>query len=85
MAAVKQGDHTHAVDDIHWHVSQNDCRSQLQVVYYDPQNLKCRHSAVVSQIGHPVEPYLLSLVEIPLSTWSVTKGGGKLLSMHDAM
>jgi hypothetical protein len=48
--------------------------------------LNCRHGgAVASQIGHPVELYSLSLVEIPSSTWSVNNDGGKLLKMPNVM
>jgi hypothetical protein len=43
------------------------------------------HSTVGSKIGHHVEQYSLSLVDIPSSTWSVNKDGGKVLQMHDVM
>jgi len=79
MAAVKEGNHTHAAVDIDWRASQIDCLCWWQVVYHYPVILNCRHGAVASQIGHPVEPYSLSLVEIPSSTWSVNKDGGKVV------
>ena len=79
MAAVKEGNHTHAAVDIDWRASQIDCLCRWQVVYHYPVILNCRHGAVASQIGHTVEPYSLSLVEIPSSTWSVNKDGGKVV------
>jgi hypothetical protein len=71
MAAVKEANHTQAAVDIDWHVSQIDCLCQWQVVYYYLVILNCRHGAVASQIGRPVGPYSLCLVEIPSLTWSV--------------
>jgi hypothetical protein len=79
MAAVKEGNPTHAAVDIDWRASQIDCLCWWQVLYHYLVILNCRHGAVASQIGHPVEPYWLSLVEIPSSTWSVNKDGGKVL------
>jgi hypothetical protein len=79
MAAVKEGNYTHAAVDIDLCASQIDCLCQWQVVYHYQVIQNCRHGAVVSQIGHPVELYSLSLVEIPSSTWSVNKDGGKVL------
>jgi hypothetical protein len=54
-------------------------------MYHCPVILNCCHGAVESQKGDPVEPYSLSLVEIPSSTWSVNNDVGKVLSMHDVM
>jgi hypothetical protein len=65
MAAVKEGNHTHAAVDIDWRVSQIDSLCRWQVVYHYPGILNCHHNTVASQTGHLVEPYLLSLVEIP--------------------
>ena len=79
MTAVKEGNHTHAADDIHWRVSQIDWRCQWRVVNPYPRILNHRHGAVASQLAHPVEWYSLSLVEIPLSTCSVNKHGGKVI------
>jgi hypothetical protein len=79
MAAVKEGNHTHAAVDIDWRASQFDCLCWWHVVYHYPVILNCYHGAVASQIGHPVEAYSLSLVKIPSSTWSVNKDGGKVL------
>jgi len=71
MAAVKEGNCTIAADDIDWCVSQIDCLCDWHVVNFDPVILNCRHHVVASQIGHQVEPYSLSLVEILASTCSV--------------
>jgi len=79
MAAVKEGNHTHAVVDIGWRVSQIGGLCQWQVVSHYPRILNGRPGAVASQIGHLVEPYSLSLVEILSSTWSVNQDGGELL------
>jgi hypothetical protein len=79
MAAVKEGYHTHAADDIDCCVCQSDILCWWQVVYHYPVIVNCHHGTVGSQIGHPVEPYSVSLVEISSSTWSVNKDGGKLL------
>jgi len=79
MAAVKEGNHTHVAVDIAWRISQIDYLWPWQVVYHYSVILNCCHSAVARQIGHPVEPYSLSLVEIPLLTWSVNKAAGILL------
>jgi len=75
LAAVKAGNHTHATDDIDWFVSQVDFLFQLQFVYYLPMILNCLHGVVACQIGHLVEPYLLSSGEIHSSTCSVNKDG----------
>jgi hypothetical protein len=85
MAAAKEGNHTHVAVDIDWCVPQIDCLCQWQVVYHYPEILNCHHGADASHIGHPVEPYSLTLVEIPSLTWSVNKHGGNLLYMHNVM
>ena len=79
MAAVQEGNHTPAADDIDWCVHQVDCLCQGQFVNYYPMILNCCHRVVPRQIGHTVVPYLLSLVEILSSTSSVMKDGGNLL------
>jgi len=79
MTAVKEGNNTYVADDIHWHVSQIDCHCQWHFVNHYPRILNCCHGAVARKIGHPVEPYLLSSVEILLLTCSANKDGGKLL------
>jgi len=56
MAAVKKGNHTLAVDDIEWCVSQIDCHCEWHVVNYYLVILNCHHRIVASQIGHQVEP-----------------------------
>ena len=71
MAAVKEGNRTLAVEDIHWCVSQVDCLCKSHVMNYYPVILICRHRIVASQIGHSVGPYSLSSVEILSSTCSV--------------
>jgi hypothetical protein len=53
MAAVKVGNHAHAVDDVDWFVSQIDCLCQWQFIYDIPLILNLFHALVVSQIGHP--------------------------------
>jgi len=52
MAAVKEGNHTHAADDIDWPDSQIDSLYQWQCVNHYPMILNCRHDALLSQIGH---------------------------------
>jgi len=79
MDAVRESNHTHAAVDIDWRASQIDCLCQWQVVYHYPVSLNCHHGAVAIQIGHPVERFPLSWVDIPSSTWSVNKDGGKVL------
>jgi len=79
MAAVKECNHTHAADDIDWPVAQINCHCQCPVRSHYPRSLNCHHDTVVSQLGYPVEPYSLCSVEVPSSTWSVNKDGGKLL------
>jgi len=56
MAAVKEGNHTLAADDIDWCVSQIDCHREWHVVNFYPVILNCCHCVVASQIGHQVEP-----------------------------
>ena len=68
MAAVKEGNHTLAADDIDWCVAQNDCLCEWHVVNFYPVLLNCHHAIVARQIGHQVEPYSLSSVEILSST-----------------
>jgi hypothetical protein len=77
MAAGKEGNHTPVAVDIDWCVSQIDCLSRWQVVYHYLVIRNCRLGTVASQLGHPVESYLLSLVEISSSTGSVNIDGGK--------
>jgi len=70
MAAVKKSNRTLAADDIDCCVSQIDCLCEWHVVNIYLEILNCRHRVVASQIGHQVEPYSLSLVEILSSTCS---------------
>jgi hypothetical protein len=71
MAAVKEGNHTLGADDIDWCVFQIDCLCEWHIVNFYLVILTCRRCVVASQIGHQMEPYSLSSVEILLSTWSV--------------
>jgi hypothetical protein len=85
IAAVKEGNHNHVVDDSDWYIPQIDCICQWQFVNHYPRILSCRHINVASQIGHLVTRYMLSLVEVPSSTSSVNTDGGKLLYMHNVL
>jgi len=71
MAAEREGNRTLAVDDIDWCFSQIDCLCKWHVMNLYPVILNCRHSIVAGPIGHQVEPYSLSSVEILSSTCSV--------------
>jgi hypothetical protein len=71
MAAVKERHCTLAADDIDWCVSQIDCLCEWHVMNFYPVILNCRHRVVASQIGHEVEPYSRSSVEILASICSV--------------
>jgi hypothetical protein len=64
-ATVKKGNHTLAVVDIDWHVSQINYLSLWQDMYHYLRVLNWYHAAVASPIGHPVVPFSLPLVEIP--------------------
>jgi len=77
MAAIKEGNHTHAADDIDQCVSQINCLCLWQFVNQYPTILNCHHSVVASEIGHLMELYSLSLVEIHSSGCSGSKDGGK--------
>ena len=85
MAAVEEGNHTPAVDDIDWLVSHNVCLHQWQFVNNCPMILNSLQGCVACQIGHPVESYSLSLVDIHLSTSSVSNDGGKLQLIQDVL
>jgi len=67
IAAVKEGNNTHATDDVDWCIPQIHSVCQLQVVNNYQMVLKCSHSIVVSEGGNQVESYMLSSVEICLS------------------
>ena len=68
MADVKEGNCTLGADDIDWCVSQIGCLCMWHVVNFHPVILNCHHRIDASQIGHQVEPYSLSSVEILSST-----------------
>jgi hypothetical protein len=74
MAAVEDCNCTLAVDDIDWCVSQIACLCECHVMNFDPVILNCHHRIVTSQIGHQVEQYSLSSVEILSSKCSVIQG-----------
>jgi hypothetical protein len=71
IATVKEGNHTLAAEDISWWVSQIDFLWYWHVANFYQVILNCRHLIVVSEIGHLVQPYSQSSVEILLSTCSV--------------
>jgi len=71
MAAVMEDNRTLAADDIDWCVSQIDCLCEWHVMNFYLVDLNCHHRVVASQIGHQVEPYSLSSVEILSSICSV--------------
>jgi len=64
MVAAKAGNYTLVVEEIDLWVARIEC---LCSVYIQHHHLMLPHShlgVVVSQTGHPVEPYWLSSVEI---------------------
>jgi len=72
MATLKEGNRTLAVAvDNDWSVSHIDCLCEWHVVNFYPVILDYHHHIVAGQIGHQVEPYPLSSVEIHSSTLSV--------------
>jgi len=77
--AVKEGNHTHAADDIDWWDSKINCRFLWQFMNHYPEIQNCYQDAVGSQIGHLVEIYSLCSVEILSLTWSVNNDGRELL------
>lgn len=46
MAAVKNGNHIHVVDDIDWRISQINCLYLWQFVNYYPTILNCHFGGV---------------------------------------
>jgi len=79
IGAVKEGNHTHAAVDIDCRVAQIDTLCWWQVMSHYSVILDRRHGAVACQIGHHLEAYLLSSVEITLPTWAVNKDCGTQL------
>jgi hypothetical protein len=73
MAAVKDGNCTLAADDFDSCVSQIDCLCEWHVVNIYQVILNCHHHVVARQIGHQVEPYSLSSVDIFSSTCFVNQ------------
>ena len=57
MVDVMEGNHTDVAEDFYCRVSQIDCLGQWQFVNHYLRIPNYRHGTVVSQIGHPVEPY----------------------------
>ena len=71
MEAAKAGNYTPVVEEIDSWVAQIDC---LCSVYFPHLMLPHYHlGVVVSQTGHPVEPYWLSSAEIRSSASYVNK------------
>jgi hypothetical protein len=73
MEAAKAGNYTPVVEEIDSWVARIEC---LCSVYFQHGYLMlphCHLGVVVSQTGHPVEPYWLSSVEIHSSTSYVNK------------
>jgi hypothetical protein len=71
MEAAKAGNYTPVVEEIDSWVARIDC---LCSVYFPHLMLPhCHLGVVVSQTGHPVEPYWLSSAEIRSSTSYVNK------------
>jgi hypothetical protein len=73
MEAAKAGNYTPVVEKIDSWVGPIEC---LCSVYFQHGYLMfphCHLGVVVGQTGHPVEPYLLSSVEIHSSTSYVNK------------
>jgi len=83
--AMREGNNTHAGVDIDWSVSQIDGHCKCQLVNYYPRMLNCHHSIVASDIGHLLEPCLLTSVEIHLSSFSVNEDCCERVQMHDGM
>ena len=71
MATGKEGNRTLAADDIDWSVSQFDCLCEWHVLNFYLVILNCCQYIVASQLGHQVEPYSVSSVEILSSTCPV--------------
>jgi len=74
MEAAKAGTYTPVVEEIDSRVARIEC---LCSVYFQHGNLMlpyCHLGVVVSQTGHPVEPYWQSSVEIHSSTSYVNNG-----------
>ena len=73
MEAAKAGNYTPVVEEIDLWVTRIEC---LCSVYFQHGYLMLTHchlGVVVSQTGHPVEPYWLSSAEIRSSTSYVNK------------
>ena len=73
MVAAKEGNYTSVVDEIDLWVARKECLCLVYFQHYYRMLPHCHLGVVVSQTGHPVEPYWLSLVEICLSTLYVNK------------
>ena len=71
MAAVQEGNRTLAADDIDWCITQIDSVCEWHVVNFYPVILNCCHHVVATHLGHQVEAYSLSSVEIRSLTCSV--------------
>jgi hypothetical protein len=67
IAAVIEGNNTHAMHDVDWCIPQIHSVSQFQDVKNYEMVMKCLHSIGVSEGGNPVGSYMLSSVAICLS------------------
>jgi hypothetical protein len=68
MEAAKAGNYTPVVEEIDSWVARIECLCSLYFQHGYLMLPHCHLGVVVSQTGHPVEPYWLSSVEIHSST-----------------
>jgi hypothetical protein len=66
MEAAKAGNYTPVGEKIDWCIAHIECLCSVYFPHLMPPH--CHLGVVVSQTGHPVEPYWLPLVEIRSST-----------------
>jgi len=83
MSTVKQGNHTHAVDEMDWCVSQMGCLSFGHFENYYLMIPCCHQGIIASQIGHRVEPDSLLSVEIHLLIFSAYQWWWQTLYWND--
>jgi len=73
MEAAKAGNYTLVVEEIDSWVARIECLCSVYIQHGYLMLPHCHLGVVVSQTGHPVEPFWLSLVEIHSSTSYVNK------------
>jgi len=73
MVAAKVDNYTTVVEEIDLCVAQTECLCSVYFHYFYLIPLHCHLVIVVSETGHPVEPYWLSSLEIRSSTLYVNK------------